>query len=205
MARKADPSDKLIVSMLRLVAARGWAAVSLSDIADDAGIALSQCYDRFPSKVTLVSAYFAKRDQAMLLLVEQDRAQNANPLDADMAQDDETVRERLFDVAMARFDAMAEDKPFLIALQNTCRRDPALSLSLLPAWRRSICCVLEAAGIDTSGLRGLLRQKIYSGALLAAGRAWLKDDSADMARTMAALDKQLLRIERLHQVIPTRC
>lgn len=217
MARTADPRDKLIASMLRLVPAQGWTAVSLRDIADEAGIALAQCYDRFPSKITLVSAYFIKRDQDMLLLVEQERAQDttppetatgqgARPEDQEEAeQQEETARERLFDVAMARFDAMEEDKPFLVALENACRRDPALTLSLLPAWRRSIRCVLEAAGIDTTGLRGLLRQKIYGGALLMAGRTWLKDDSADMATTMAALDKQLLRTERLRQIIPKRC
>lgn len=205
MARKADPSEKLIASMLNLVAERDWSAVSLSDIADDAGIALSQCYDLFPAKTVLAAAYFSKTDLNMLRQVEQERAQDRTSPDSTTEPHIESVRERLFDVAMARFDVMANDKPFLAALETACRHDLSLGLSLFPAWRRSVRCVLEAAGIDTSGLRGLSRRKIYGAALLMAGRTWLGDDSADMARTMATLDKQLLRIEQLREALPSRC
>lgn len=204
MAGKADPSEKLIASMLRLVAERGWEAVSLSDIADDADIALSQCYDLFPAKTALAAAYFSKTDRNMLRQVEQEHAQHRTSPESAIQPHSESVRERLFDVAMARFDVMANDKPFLTALETACRRDPALGLSLIRAWRRSVRCVLEAARIDTSGMRGLSRRKIYGAALLMAGRTWLGDDSADMARTMAVLDKQLLRVERLRQTLSIR-
>ncbi len=205
MAKKADPSEKLIASMLSLVAERGWSAVSLSDIAEDAGIALSQCYDLFPAKTVLAAAYFSKADLEMLRQIEQERAQDGTAPEFATEPHHETVRERLFDVAMARFDVMTEDKAFLASLETACRHDPSLGVSLFRAWRRSVRCVLEAAGIDTSGVRGFSRRKIYGAALLMAGRSWLGDDSADMARTMAVLDKQLQRIERLRQTLPIRC
>jgi len=55
--------------------------------------------------------------------------------------------------------------------------------------------MLEAAGIDSSGLKGLLRTKALSAVYLMSLRGWLKDDTADLSKTMAALDGYLRRLE----------
>ena len=57
--------------------------------------------------------------------------------------------------------------------------------------------MLEAAGISASGPFGLLRTKGLLAVWLAALRVWLADDSNDLSRTMAALDRYLRRAERL--------
>jgi hypothetical protein len=67
---------------------------------------------------------------------------------------------------------------------------------------------LEAAGFSTTGCRGVLRLKGLSAIYLSTMRVWLRDDSDDMARTMAHLDKQLSRVDsligRLRRVRPRR-
>jgi hypothetical protein len=55
--------------------------------------------------------------------------------------------------------------------------------------------MLEAANISTSGLRGELAVKLTAAAYLSTMRVWQHDDSPDLARTMAALDTRLRRIE----------
>ena len=62
--------------------------------------------------------------------------------------------------------------------------------------------MLEAAGLAAGGARGVLRIKGLALVYLASLRVWLKDESADKARTMAALDKQLRRAESLMQRLP---
>jgi hypothetical protein len=57
--------------------------------------------------------------------------------------------------------------------------------------------MLEAAGLATGGVRGVLRIKGLALIYLATLRVWLRDESADKARTMAALDTQLRRTEAL--------
>jgi ubiquinone biosynthesis protein COQ9 len=58
-----------------------------------------------------------------------------------------------------------------------------------------MAAMLEAAGISAGGLAGIIRAKGLTAVYLTALGAWLKDDSEDKARTMAALDKALGRAE----------
>ena len=53
---------------------------------------------------------------------------------------------------------------------------------------RSMSLMLESAGISSTGLIGLLRTKALAAIYLATMRDWLRDDTTDKAKTMAALD-----------------
>jgi hypothetical protein len=56
--------------------------------------------------------------------------------------------------------------------------------------------MLEAAGIPADGLGGVLAVKLTAAAYMATLRTWLRDESPDLAPTMAALDRRLRGIER---------
>ncbi len=66
---------------------------------------------------------------------------------------------------------------------------------------RSMAWMLEAAGVSAAGLRGTLRAKGLAAVWLYALRAWKTDDSADLAGTMAALDKALDQAERFSSML----
>ena len=51
--------------------------------------------------------------------------------------------------------------------------------------------------LSAGGLRGALRIKALGLVYLATLRVWLRDDSPDMAPTMAALDRHLRRLDGL--------
>ena len=74
--------------------------------------------------------------------------------------------------------------------------DPVAALALGTALLRSMAWMLEAAGISTHGLRGVIAVKLTAGAYAAVLRVWLRDDTPDLAQTMAALDRRLRGIER---------
>jgi len=61
---------------------------------------------------------------------------------------------------------------------------------------------LEAAGLSADGLSGLAARKGLAAVYLSTMRTWVKDDSDDMATTMAALDKAL---DRAENVVNTVC
>ena len=61
---------------------------------------------------------------------------------------------------------------------------------------RSVGWMLEAAGISTIGLGGIVAVKLTAAAYLATSRVWLRDASPDLAPTMAGLDRRLRGIER---------
>jgi hypothetical protein len=57
--------------------------------------------------------------------------------------------------------------------------------------------LLEAAGVSSTGLRGEMRKR---GLALVWGygvRAWVRDESADLAATMAAVDQALTQADAL--------
>ena len=55
--------------------------------------------------------------------------------------------------------------------------------------------MLEAADISTGGWRGAVAVRLAAAAYLSAMRVWQRDDTLDLAPTMAALDARLRWIE----------
>jgi hypothetical protein len=56
--------------------------------------------------------------------------------------------------------------------------------------------MLTAAGISSTGGRGLIRAQALAFVWARVMRVWLDDDDPGLARTMAALDKRLREAER---------
>ena len=74
--------------------------------------------------------------------------------------------------------------------------DPLAALAAGAGLLRSMRWMLEAAGIPGEGLGGVVAVKLTAAAYVATARVWLRDDSPDLAPTMAALDRRLRRVER---------
>jgi len=178
MAAKVDPEEKIIKAALRLAVTRGWRELSLADIAKPARVSLPVLSKLFASKADILAAYGRRID--------------AQVLEAASGEDmtDETARDRLFDVLMMRFDALAPDKEALKRIAVDLRRDPLASAPLARPFLQSMGWMLEAAGIDSSGLKGALRVRGLALVWSAAFRVWL-DDSEDQSKTMAELDGRL--------------
>ena len=64
-----------------------------------------------------------------------------------------------------------------------------------------MACMLEAAGLSTTGVRGALRVKGLGAVYLVVLRTWLGDDDPDLARTMAMLDRMTRRAESLAALV----
>jgi AcrR family transcriptional regulator len=180
---KGDPARRIIDTAFALAAERGWRDLSLAEIAEAAKLPLSTVYPVFSSKQAILSGFARQVDAAML-------AEGAEDLDL-------PARDRLFDMIMRRFDALQPYKEGLGAILQDQLCDPLATCCGLDRLGRSMAATLEAAGFSTTGCRGVLRIKGLSAIYLSAVRVWLRDDSEDMAKTMAHLDKQLGRIDSL--------
>jgi AcrR family transcriptional regulator len=200
MARKAqaksrrkmpgDAAQGIIDAALALARTRAWRTVSLSDIADQAGVSLAQVYAAFPSKAAIVGGFMKRIDQRVL---------GGGAIDAA-----DPVRDRLFEVLMRRFDALAPHKDSVAAILSGMCAEPVAALVQVPRVLCSMAWMLEAARLPADGLIGLVRMEglalIYANAL----RVWLTDDTSDMAKTMAALDQGLRGAERLAELCHPR-
>ncbi len=180
MIKKADIPDHIIDTTMRLAGERGWRDLSLAEIAAAAGLPLTEVYGHFAGKDAILAAYVERLNRAVLA--------------ADY-DEDENARDRLFDALMRRFEAMQPQRRAVRAVLAESPRDPLALLAGGPRFLRGMALVLEAAGLSTTGLRGLARVQAMAAVYAYALRAWLADDSPDMAKTMAAVDTALARAE----------
>lgn len=183
MVRKTDHLGRAIEAALELAAARGWQRVTLADIAQAAGLSLVELYRVCPAKACILPAIARRMDEHMLAGDEAEAR-------------DEPVRDLLFEIFMRRFEAMRPHRTGLAAILRRLPFDPASALITLPGLARSMAWALTAAGVSARGLCGAARIKTLAAVYLATLCVWLGDEDADMAATMAALDRNLRRAER---------
>ena len=183
-AKKPVTDDEIVDAALALAVERGWAGFDMGDVADAAGISIAEVYVRFPSKTAVLSTFMRRVDTEVLGVTGR-------------LGDDESVSDRLFEVLMARFDALAPHKAAVRAILKGAPKDPAAVVCAMPQLRRSFQWMLTAAGLRPHGIWGELTTKVVIGVWLNAVRVWMKDDDPDLARTMAALDRGLKRLARV--------
>lgn len=185
----ATSEDRVIDAALKLAASQGWHGLSLADIAAEAGLPLAGLYALFPSKGAIVDGFARRIERATLSGVEFD--------------DTTSIRDRLFDLFMRRFDALSPYKQAVKSLVADQPRDPISALCQTGRMLRSMRGMAAAAGVDSSGLLGMLRIKALGVIYLYILRVWLGDDGTDQSKTMAALDTALKRAEMIAQSLPT--
>lgn len=189
MAAPRRPSpDKAIDAALALAAARRWNDVSMRDVAGEAGIALADLRRMFASKDALVDAFSARVDAAVIAGTDADA-------------EGEPARDRLFDVLARRFEALKPHRSAVGSIVSAGLGAPGAGLAAGCRLMRSMAWSLEAAGIGASGMQGRLRTKGLAAVYLAALAVFLRDDSPDLGRTMACLDRALGRADRLASVL----
>lgn len=184
MAKKAEAQPHHVVrTAIDLAARRGWRALTLAEVADAAKVPLAELYRQYPSKADLLAGFSRMVDEEML---------------AGGAPDEEDgARDRLFDLLMRRFDALNAHRDGTRAVLRDLRADPLAAIAHQPQLERSMRWTLETAGLSTSGLVGQLRLRALGLLYLSVLRTWSDDDSEDMARTMAALDRRLRQAEQV--------
>lgn len=180
---RPDVAGHIIDTALDLAVERGWRDLSLAEIAETAKLPLSQVYPVFSSKQAILEGFAARVDAAMMAEGSDDLGMPA--------------RDRLFDMVMRRFDALQPHKEALGVILQDQMGDPLAACCALGRLGKSMAVTLEAAGFSTTGCRGILRIKGLSAIYLSTLRVWLRDDSEDMAKTMAHLDKQLGRVDAM--------
>ncbi len=171
-----------------LISEKGFADVTLRDVASVADLGLAELYRLYPDKIALAAAFMARIDAAVLAGTPR--------------QDDpeETARDRLFDVMMRRYDALKPYRAALAAIRRAGTHDPLLALALGPALRRSMAAMLEAAALPSDGLRGAVRQNGLLAIHYAVSRVFDRDETTDLSKTMAALDSRLKMAEKWSQL-----
>lgn len=171
----------LIAAAMRIAGEQGWARVSPVAAAREADLPLGRVRHRFPTRWAILARFGQLADAAVL----EDVPTHG------------TVRDRLFDLLMRRFDALQAHRPGVLALLHALPYDPVTACLLTCATRNSMRWMLQAAGAPATGVRGELQVRGLMGVWLWALRAWERDVTEDLSGTMRALDEALIRAEQV--------
>ncbi|MDR3538179.1 MAG: TetR family transcriptional regulator [Acetobacteraceae bacterium] len=177
----------LVTAALAIAGDEGWRRTTVLAAAQAAGLSLPRARGRFRGRLSILQRFSQIVDQTALTAVSKDGS----------------MRDRLFDLLMRRFDALQTNRSGVLAILQALPSDPEAALLLACETRNSMRWMLQAAGVATAGLGGALRIRGLMIVWLYALRAWQRDESADLSTTMAAVDTALQRAEAtarwLHQ------
>lgn len=183
-AGEPTQADLIAAAALRLAGRNGWRSLALADIAEEADVPLAEMARYYSSRPEILDGFERMIDRRML----------AGAVAGDTG---DAPRDRLFDVIMERFDALLPYRDGIRRISRELPLDPPSGLVLGCALPRSIAWMFTGARIAIEGPLMPLRLAVLGGVYLATLRVWLTDDGEDMAKTMAALDRQLDRAKRM--------
>jgi len=171
-------NDKLADAALKLLMKKSWRDLALADVAKTAKLPLSALQDLRGGKSALVSLILTK--------IGAETAKHYKP-------ESDTPRERLFDVALAWFEASAKHKPAIRSLYEGLKYDPITLIEQRGAFASAALWLMTLARADTgSGLR--FRALALAAIIARTIPVWLEDD-AELTGTMAQLDRDLSRAD----------
>lgn len=160
--------------------ADGPKAFSLEHVADALNVEPGLLAPLFNDLPTLAASFGRFVDQSVAEEISVPAGGEADP-----------AIDRLFEVLMARFDVIQKYRGGVLALAKAARRDRALLAVLSVRLPHSMEHMLTLADLLTSKSKRGLQVAGLTGLWLRCTRVWMKDDSEDMSKTMAALDKAL--------------
>jgi len=174
-----NTKDQLIQTMLMMASKKSWSDIVLKEIIEKSGVDNDMATALFSNKDALLGAYHTKIDYEM-----------AQDCQGTFTENDD-IKDRLFDVFMARFDLINDHRAAMISILNDITMNPAQSFCGLPHVCASVHKICDVANVNADGWCGAAKITALTVLYLKFLRDWVRDDSDDMAATMASLDRGL--------------
>ncbi|MGV1015265.1 MAG: TetR/AcrR family transcriptional regulator, partial [Methyloceanibacter sp.] len=169
---------KVVRAALALAQQRKWGEISLADIAQTAGLSLSDLRHEFSCKSDILRAFQAEVDAEVLSKSKAIRSE-------------QSPRDRVFDVIMTRFEVLAPYKPALKRISDYLCCHPGEGALMACSTLASQYWMLAGAGIKLDGPGAALRVAGLTAIYGKVFQIWLDDPSPSLDKTMAALDRRL--------------
>lgn len=188
-AKSAQAMQDTVLDAALIVAQDApWTDISAIEIAQQAQISLSDFYAVFSDKRDILPALSRR-------LGAQIEAQAGSFSHRD------SCRDRLFDLLMERFELINVHRAAYKSMLSDVLCDGKEAVMNMPYLARSMEQMLLLSGMKTVGLRGGVRIMGLVGLYLYALKIWAEDESPDMARVMAGLDRGLATLEKTANIL----
>ena len=182
--RSRPPRDlpvRVVDTAVAMAEETGWSGVRLRRVADDLGVPLSEVHRHFRDLDAVADAWFERANQAMLAPTER-------------AFTDLPARQRLYELLLRWFDALATHRRVtgdMIAAKLHLPH-PHHWVPLIFNLSRTVQWLRAAAGLDATGRWRQIEEIGLSSLFLATLAVWTRDDTAGQERTRTFLDHTLV-------------
>jgi AcrR family transcriptional regulator len=177
--------DRIVDAALEIAEERGWANVRLYQVAEHAGVPLAEVGAEFRDLDAVANAWFGRALTALERVTPETLTGQAAPV-------------RLQRVIMRWYDALAPHRE--VTGEMLCAKlyvsHPQHWVPLIFDLSRLVHWILDAARIASTGRARQLAEMGLTAVILGSLRVWLRDDSADGARTRCYLQRRLGQADR---------
>lgn len=173
--------SKIIETTLEALTHTAWDVLTMETLAEKVALTSVQLYHIFPTRCELLKGIVEFIDDKMMALYQE-------------GQTDLSLQEKLFDMIMCRFEVMESYKKSLKNIIIVILRDPLSFPGGILAGLHSMTLILDAADVPVEGIKGKFNINVFSCFYLYVLKVWFEDESHDMAKTLAHVDKGLKNI-----------
>ncbi len=180
--------NSIMAAALDLAATSPWEWVTLAQIAEKSGLSTEEVAEIFPDKASIVEAIIDHIDAQIETIFGEQGTELSS-------------RDRLFDVLMERFEILNRNRMAHLSILNSFGWTSQSICPDLKILKSSMTRMANCAGIEVNGLVGFINitglKIIYTWVTL----VWCQDNSSDLGKTMAELDKTLGRADFIKKYI----
>lgn len=169
---------------LEVASRQPWEFVPLAEIADSAGLKVSDIQRHYASKSEIVAD--------IVRAIDDEVEECFQDMDSQLSH-----RDRLFDVLMERIDIANQNREAHISILKAFGWSKEATCADINLLKSSMTRMCHCAGIEVNSLKGMMNVVAVSLAYSWVLLTWMKDTSPDLGKTMAELDKTLGRLESL--------
>ena len=181
---KSEEENLLFKALMEIVTNGRWQEFEISELSDRSGVQPSEIGEKYRDKNSILVAFAEYIDRQTLEALDEEIKSPAIP-----------VRERLLEVLLVRFDVLTPYKAGIVELLKQAPKDPAMLITGSKSLKKSMCLSLEAVGLSSAGISGMLKIKGLGAVFLLGLNAWSRDESDNLDVASRILDERLKLIE----------
>mgnify|MGYP001492003495 FL=1 len=183
MKKNSNKKTSYIKLAFKLIEEKGWNDFSLEKLAKEESIKIEDLIFFFKDETKLIESFSEMIDEQVIKEVDLNEF-NQN-----------SVKDNIFELIMIRFEMLSPYKKSLDILLKQLKYEPKTLKKLTKKIFNSLDLFLEISNAKSNYVFDFLKLNIMFIIYGYTFKIWLEDDSEDMGKTMAEVDKWLSEAE----------
>ena len=178
-----NKKEKLIALGFELIEKKGWKNFSLESLSEVDKNDVETVESFFRNKLQFLESFSEMIDDKVLAEVDQEEFKK------------NSIKDNLFELIMLRFENLNDYKTGLKILLSELKKSPIELKKIMKKILDSMDLFLEVANIKNNYIMDFIKVNVIFIIYSYVFNVWLDDESPEMSKTMAELDKWLSQAE----------